>query len=629
MSLFIAAPAQATSQNLVAHAMSIGSPRAMLVDEARNQIYFADSNYANIDITDLTGTLRASVAVAISDFTFSPDGSQLIVAESSKDDIVAIDLTTYQVTTVATGIDRVSSVASAASKIWYSYGCNTQDCVGSIDMSTSPATVTPGLLTIAAQQVPMLAAGSATSNVLVVSRYAPDSPHIATYDLSSGTPTLMADRGNCIAVGRNDVFASGAEVLTYCGDGTTAPLAGTYRTSDLSTDQQYAGDLYDLSVTPDGSYVAFAPRETDGYHDPIDVIPTSQPSNPTFTGNVDAVSPYPDSMQITSSGTLYLAVETDVSKPDVLYVLNGATLSPANLSVTAPSSVALDHLLTITGKLLSSRSPIAGGQTISVSRRDATGTVSLPSLTAASDGSYTLTDHPASGPAATYVLSWAGDSAHRPVSATATLSIARPAPLLTVSTTHSIYPQGARAYVTVHLGPTASNRHVSVYYDVTGFAQKLLVAGDVNSLGNIAAATPMLTRRTNFTAIYAGDDRDAPETVVRSVAVRAKLVASLARWYGHSGSYALYRTSVHPVEYAQLYPNLGGSCLYFRAQIYLRGAWRPLAKSACIRLNPYGVAGAILITRPLVGIPYRLNATYYGSYTSAAAVVGWLNLRFT
>jgi hypothetical protein len=99
--------------------------------------------------------------------------------------------------------------------------------------------------------------------------------------------------------------------------------------------------------------------------------------------------------------------------PFYLYRMKGATLPGSSVTLTPPPSATAREPLTISGRLTLSDGTAPGAQQLTITRQLPDGTTStLPTVTTARDGTFTLTDTPpvASVPPATfsYTAQWDG-----------------------------------------------------------------------------------------------------------------------------------------------------------------------------------------------------------------------------
>lgn len=610
----------ATSGGFATHPITAYSGGdSTMVDDKYGHLIFPGPY--SIVITDLTGVQVASLP-GTSSAVFSPDRSALYVADTAGHQILSLDLATLTESVWVSGLPCVAQLAPAAGKVWFlSPNCayDTQPRMGYVDPSTPTPTVTNDVKPDLPDGVGSLSGSAYSSPSLIVVH----SNMATTYDVSTGAFVKQADL---------PPYQWYAPVLT--GDGSGVLMANSnlvdelVSASDGTVLHTFTQDGR-MILSADGGFVLFESQgDGNAGNAPVEVVRLAHPDQTTFAGTITDQWGSAGRGAIGLDGTLYATgLPHDASTP-VLYVHRDVTLDPGVLAAQAPSSIQLDHTLTVPGTLTSPYAPIPGGQQISVSRGDANGVTVLPSLTTDDNGAFTLVDVPKAGPTATYTLSWAGDDQHRPATRRFVVSVIRPVPSLTIKTSASIYLYGARAGVTVHLGRTYSNRWIVLTVVTPGTPAKLVKQGNVDGHGNLTAYL-IVTKHVTFRATYAGDSRDAPLSITKSALVRAKLVVSLSGWYGHSGAYALYRLSADPVINAHLYPTFNYACLYYRAEWYVGGAWQLETKSGCFHTSPSSTGAAKLVGGQVRGRLYRVNVTFRGVTTSAATTSQWLYFRYT
>ncbi|MGA5305682.1 hypothetical protein ACPCHT_37710 [Nucisporomicrobium flavum] len=291
---------------------------------------------------------------------------------------------------------------------------------------------------------------------------------------------------------------------------------------------------------------------------------------------------------------------------------------PASLTLEAPATVARLGSLTLTGTLS------AGAGPLSVTRRDLAGSHPLAAVTADAAGAFTVHDKPPVGGANTYTVSWAGDDTYGPVSRQVTVTVSRRAATLSVTRNASTYAYHAAATVTAKLGTTHDVRTVCLYATPRGGTKVKIKCGS----GTVTAAY-RITRRTTFSAAFAGDQWYLPRTVSTSATARAQISQVLDRQYGTSGKDKLYHRSVDPLLLTRILPARPGGCYGFQAQAYVSKAWRTVLTKTCFTLNGDSIGGVELIGSHTSGMRWRLRSTFAGDATNAAATGSWQYLKFT
>ena len=291
---------------------------------------------------------------------------------------------------------------------------------------------------------------------------------------------------------------------------------------------------------------------------------------------------------------------------------------PATLSLAGPATAARLGSVTLGGTLS------AGAGTLSVIRKDLAGTHTLAPVTADAAGVFTVRDRPPVGGTNTYTVSWAGNDTSGAVSEQVKVTVSRRAPQLTVTRSAPAYAYNATATITAKLGTTHDSRTVCVYATPANGTKIKVKCGS-----GTVTATYRITRRTTFSAAFAGDQWYLPRTVGTSATARAQISHVLDREHGTSGKYKLYRRSVDPLLLTRILPARPGSCYRFQGQAYVSGAWRTVLTEPCFTLNGDSIGGVELIGSHTTGMRWRLRATFAGDSLNAAATGSWQYLKFT
>lgn len=298
--------------------------------------------------------------------------------------------------------------------------------------------------------------------------------------------------------------------------------------------------------------------------------------------------------------------------------VTAAAGDPASLSLSGPATAARLGSVTLGGTLS------AGAGTLSVIRKDLAGTHTLAPVTADAAGVFTVRDRPSVGGTNTYTVSWAGNDVSGAVSEQVRVAVSRRAPQLTISRSASTYGYNAAATITAKLGPTHDSRTVCVYATPANGTKIKVRCGS-----GTVTATYRITRRTTFSAAFAGDQWYLPRTVGTSATARAQISQVLEREYGASGKYRLYRRTVDPLLLVRILPVRPGSCYGFELQGYVSGAWRSGGSESCFHLNTDSIGGVELRGTHTTGVRLRMRATFAGDSLNAAANGSWQYFKFT
>jgi YVTN family beta-propeller protein len=299
----------------------------------------------------------------------------------------------------------------------------------------------------------------------------------------------------------------------------------------------------------------------------------------------------------------------------------GVGKAPATVVLDGPASAAGGSAVRLTGTM-TSPAAFAPGQVVHIGRKDPSGTVKLPDAAVAADGTFSFTDTPRTGGIAGYTATYDGDVSHVPNSALHEVRVSLAATAVSVTADTANYAYGATAKITAHLGTTYSGRTLSVYAQPYGSSAKTLITtGTVDAHGNLSVGYPV-TRRTAFTAAFAGDSRYAPAaSAARYVWSYARVSDGLRGYYtsavvGGTG-YRIYHHTADPVAGAVIAPAKSGECVAFTAQIW-RGSWQDVATAGCLRTSSASSVWATLKGSHLVGYHYRFRTEYVRSAADLA-----------
>ncbi|MFF7051031.1 hypothetical protein ACFY94_21980 [Streptomyces griseorubiginosus] len=300
--------------------------------------------------------------------------------------------------------------------------------------------------------------------------------------------------------------------------------------------------------------------------------------------------------------------------------------SRPTLDLTAPATAGRGAQLTVSGQL--SAAPYSSGEVVHVLKSDLahpTG-VALPDAPLSTDGTFRIADVPQVGGTNTYTVTYPGDSTHQAVNASAAVQVSRNAAAVSITTDAPSYAYGATARITAHLGTTYNGRTLAIYAQPYGGRKTLIETGTVDSHGNLAT-TYKPTRKTTFTAAFAGDYRYAPATAATTASAYAKVSGSLSGYYGstHYGG-LLYRVYHHTAK-AKLNitvtPNKAGQCVKFQIQRYYSDAWHTQSTSSCHALSTTSTSyGTVTLTNAL-NSKFRMRAEYVHSSKDTGNLSTW------
>jgi hypothetical protein len=401
----------------------------MLVDAAHKHLFITSGSGTSILVTDYAGQTVATIAnePGATGLALSGDGSTVYAALATGDAVSAISTSTLTETArYATGSGTDPTyVAYTSGKIWFGYGAATQGGIGSIDPSTSPATVTLNAVNAATNSwyaAPMLSA--APSGVLVAGEPGQSPMQVASWDVSSGTATVLAPSRLFISP-----EADNLESLQVTPDGKDVVIASgfpydhqVYKVSDLSADGTYPTTNYpnSVSIASDGTVAA----GTDAGSNEVFVFAPGG-TTPLATYNFGSNWLANDGVAFTPDKSVLFAV-TMAGGPTGPLTLNIITQQvPSTLTLTGPARVLPGQRITLTGTL-GGPSADVGGQPLQVVRTDKAhpNGVTLPGVTTAANGSFKITDTPRGiFGTVTYKVSYAGDAQLEPSTASVSVFI--------------------------------------------------------------------------------------------------------------------------------------------------------------------------------------------------------------
>jgi hypothetical protein len=388
--------------------LSISRYSHMLVDPAHRHIFISSAASSTILVTDYSGQTVATISnePGADGLALSTDGSTVYAALTTGDAVSAISTSTLAETArYATGDGTDPTyVAYTSGKVWFGYGAETQGGIGSIDPSTSPATVTLNATNdpFAAWYAAPMVTASANGELVAGSPPGYSPVTLASYDVSSGAATVLApprfiDPPTYSSVASNlgsmQITPDGADVVVANG----APYYHQiFQVSDLSAVGQYPTTAYpnSVSIASDGTVAA-------GVLDGSPEVSLFAPggSTPIRTYNFGSYQVLAaDGLAVTPDVSELFAItnsSVNFNAHPVLNIVSNPVLGPSTLSVTGPATDNKDQPITLTGAL-GGASPYTGGQTLHVTRIDPTNPngVALPDANTAADGSFTITDTP-------------------------------------------------------------------------------------------------------------------------------------------------------------------------------------------------------------------------------------------
>ncbi len=504
-------------------------------------------------VTDLDGSTVGTVPNEDGAFglAVSPDGDTVYAALPNEHAISAVNASTLAETARYASGDTVqpTTLAFAAGRLWFGYsGQPGQGGIGSVDLSTSPATVSLGTTTDYWYSAPLLTASATHPDLLAAADEDTDPPYVSVYDASGAALVTTAHQ-------RIEDAGSAAD-LQFTQDGADLIMASgapyvhqAYRVSDLSPDWSYPTGAYPdaVAVAPDGTVAA----GSDAYYSSTSV---SVYADSAVAGN--------DGTQLNSygflendlvraglawtpdGGSLFAVTSNGAATTYTLRVYDDAGRSTPTLALRPPSTVAPGRPLTVTGSLTAPLA-IPVGTHLHVTRTgpgNAPAAVLDDAVTTAG-GDFTITDTPAAAGDYAYLVSYDGDSTHRPVSTAADVQVARLASTITLHAPASA-TRGATLTVTGSLanGPYPGGETVQVRRidaaSPKGTALHTAVVG-ANGAFTVKDAPPVggpVTYQVDYPGDTAHAASTASGTVQVSRAATKVTVATNAASYGYAAT---------------------------------------------------------------------------------------------
>jgi hypothetical protein len=592
---------------------------AIVADPVHGHVFVTEGAKASsMRVLDADGALAGTIPglAGATGLALSADASTVYVALAGGDAIAAVDTSTFAIArTYPTGAGTCPTYPAVTGDVLYfGYGCSAPNgMIGALDLTGG--TVATGVAT-GFYNAPRVVAGPG-----VVIAAEPGQSRITRFDADGATLTQTAVRdeiGVCDNLGDLEITPDFSRVLIACG--------GTYHHTALSADTLgnaavYTSSAYPTAITTsaDGSVVVAGADGAFG----TDIFVSTADGTALRTYDLPDGEHLADAGLAMGAGSAVYAVTSTSAGAYAVHVLADATKQATTISLTAPSTAARGGAVTVTGILAA-----GAGRQLTVTRTDLTGTHPLAAVTTTDGGAFTVADTVTAGGTSTYTVGFAGDDTYAAATATASVTVARTATAVAVSTDKAGYPYGGRATITAKVSRFHDGRSVCFYATPAGGARVQIKCATANTAG-VATATYAATRRTTFTASYAGDQWYAPASGSRTVTAAAHVDEALTGSYKSSGGYRLYHRAVNPNLIAGVSPNRAGACVKITAQAYVQGKWRTVATAACLRLNRDSLAAAVLKGSHPVKVAYRMRASFVGDATNTGSDGAWLKVKFT
>ena len=581
---------------------------------AGGHVFIASAASSEVLVRNADGSANTSISEPTPlDLAASPDGTRVYVATGSS--VVAIDTTSLTVVATYSTAACTTSVTAEATVVWFLTGCGV-GTIGSINLATQPATVLLNAGASSLINVQSLVSSPAQPGRIV--GWIGGSPSFVTLFDVSGT-TMTAAQTMQIDNGELDdaaITSDGADLILAA---TGLSYHPAYKTSDLTRDGGYA-----TTEAPDAVATTAADVVATGVYQghPAVTIWSSQATvlqthdyaasdSLTVSDNLA-----PRGLAFSSDGnTLYTVTTALYGANPVLHVITDASAAASSMTLAGPTGThARATALALTGTLTSGGAPVASA-TLSVTKNDLDGAHTLPSVVTSPTGGFSIADTPQVGGTNTYTVSYAGTTAHTPVSKSVNVTVSRTATVMSIKASATIVNYKQVAVVTAHLGPTYKSRNVSLWVQPVGSPAKLLRTAWTDGNGNLSASA---VEPINFTfiATFAGDERSAPASVSMRVQVRAEVVSKLSGAYAVSGGYNLFHTANAGYIDVWVAPDKAGGYVEVVLQDASSGTWRTVA---LLQAGLDSASHAPLAFHCGTGHPCRILAAFKGDSYNAAA----------
>ncbi|MBE3011691.1 hypothetical protein IL992_21160 [Microbispora sp. NEAU-D428] len=369
-----------------------------------------------IRIADARGTLTdAPIDLSETGYlAITPDGTRLYATLRNPTAVVEIDTADF---TVLRRMDLsayscLGQPSLAGDHLWVAYWCGRGEKGGVLGLDLSAAAPEPVVIAEGVYyDTPHIAAGGST---LVVGMPGAGKADLMVYDVSTTPATL---RGTIDSATSHYGYLRDL-AITPDGSMVIAPVEDRYEgwdTTSLTKIRTFAGEpapgafAKAVAVSPDGEHLAggsASPGSTIALYDTATAERTHTYNTPFYTEVTTSVA-FTGSNDVVS-----LTVEMTTGRL-YLWRLDNVFLPSTTLTLTPPSTGTAYEPLTLTGRLTLPDGATPGTQPIVVTRSYEGGQTTLPSVTTADDGTFTVSDIPPAGGWFSYKALWEGDSNYR------------------------------------------------------------------------------------------------------------------------------------------------------------------------------------------------------------------------
>jgi hypothetical protein len=306
-------------------------------------------------------------------------------------------------------------------------------------------------------------------------------------------------------------------------------------------------------------------------------------------------------------------------------VIAASTASKSTLTLDAPATVVYGANVVLSGRLTFATGTPPAQTPVTITRTGGGAAAKTFTVNTAAKGSFTLTDDSPAKGRYTYTAVFAGTAKAAASKATATVTVETVKPQMSVSAPATNYPYGDKVKLTVTLGPTFSDRAVSLYASPYGEGRTLVATGDVNAQGKWYP-TYSITRKTLFTAVFAGDAHNDPNSARLTLQAYARVTDRITGDFKTTKiggvSYDEFHSSGTLTLYSTVAPAKHGECLEPETeQAEVGTTWGADTKYGCDSLTEESHDTAPFTVNLAVGDRYRIR----GDYVRAAKDLGNLS----
>ncbi|MFG1955006.1 hypothetical protein [Micromonospora sp. NPDC048830] len=382
-------------------------------------------------VADAHGTLTGSVTGLANPtgLAVTPDGSRVYAALSGSNEIAEIDAASLAVVRRINlaGYPSPVNLSLDGDQLWVGYGIKNNFVGGVLGLDLSIAAPTPVQVATRMYGAPLVA-GAGNTVFTAEAGINPATPRV--YDVSTTPATL---RG---VIDGADNGLSNLTDLTITPDGTQA--ISVFATSgfdvwDTTTltkvrsygsKADYPGAPGAVALSANGAHVATAFYGT--MYGPYARVYDAATGTRTLQAQMSHKGDLVTGSLSVLGDDVYALINDWPYNRFYLWRVEGALLRASTLSLSATTAATALDPFTMTGRLAFPDGSAPGAQPIEITRTLPDGTAAtLPGVTTAGDGTFTVTDTPPAGGSVSYTAIWDGNPAFRWSQTTTTVDVAQ------------------------------------------------------------------------------------------------------------------------------------------------------------------------------------------------------------